>query len=68
MSKNRRREIEKAEARIEAAETAQAELEEELAAPGAWATPEATERNTARHEAAKAKVAELYDALERLSA
>ncbi|MEV4423270.1 ribosomal protection-like ABC-F family protein [Patulibacter sp. NPDC049589] len=68
MSKNRRREIEKAEARIEAAEVALSQLEEELAAPGAWATPESTEKNTARHEAAKAKVAELYDTLERLSA
>jgi ATP-binding cassette subfamily F protein 3 len=68
MSKNRRREIEKAEARIEQAEVELTQLEEELAAPGAWATPESTERNTARHESAKAKVAELYDALERLSA
>ncbi|CAB4937016.1 unannotated protein [freshwater metagenome] len=68
MSKNRRREIEKAEARIEQAEVALSQLEEELAAPGAWATPESTEKNTARHEAAKAKVADLYDALERLSA
>jgi ATP-binding cassette, subfamily F, member 3 len=68
MSKNRRREIEKAETRIEDAEVALAELEEELAAPGAWATPEATEKNTARHEAAKAKVADLYETLERLSA
>ena len=68
MSKNRRREIEKAEARIEEAEVALTALEAELAAPGAWATPESTERNTARHEAAKAKVADLYDALERLSA
>jgi ATP-binding cassette subfamily F protein 3 len=68
MSKNRRREIEKAEARIEQAEVALTLLEEELAAPDAWSTPENTERNTARHEAAKAKVAELYDRLEQLSA
>ncbi|WP_026911534.1 ribosomal protection-like ABC-F family protein [Patulibacter minatonensis] len=68
MSKNRRREIEKAESRIEDAEVALSALEEELAAPGAWSTPEATERNTARHEAAKAKVADLYETLERLSA
>jgi ATP-binding cassette subfamily F protein 3 len=67
MSKNRRREIEKAEARIEQAEDELSALEEELAAPGAWSTPESTEKNTARHEAAKAKVADLYDALERLA-
>jgi ATP-binding cassette subfamily F protein 3 len=67
MSKNRRREIEKAESRIEQAETELAKLEEELAAPGAWATPESTEKNTARHEAAKVKVAELYERLEQLA-
>jgi ATP-binding cassette subfamily F protein 3 len=67
MSKNRRREIEKAESRIEQAETELAKLEEELAAPDAWATPESTEKNTARHEAAKAKVAELYERLEQLA-
>ncbi|MCK9247893.1 MAG: ABC-F family ATP-binding cassette domain-containing protein [Solirubrobacteraceae bacterium] len=67
LSKNRRRQIERTEARIEQAEADLATLEEELAAPDAWATPEATERNTARHEAAKAKVTDLYDELERIS-
>ncbi len=45
-----------------------AALEAELAAPDAWATPDATERNTARHEAAKSEVAALYDRLEQLTA
>jgi ATP-binding cassette subfamily F protein 3 len=68
LSKNRQKQIEKAEAKIEKAEAALAALEEELAAPDAWATPEATERNTARHEEAKNAVAELYDRLEQLTA
>jgi ATP-binding cassette subfamily F protein 3 len=68
LSKNRQRQIDNAEAKIEAAEEALAALEEELAGPDAWATPEATERNTARHEAAKNEVAALYDRLEQLTA
>lgn len=67
MSKNRMREIEKAEAKVERAEEELAALEEELAGADAWATPESTERNTARHEAAKAKVAQLYERLEQLA-
>ena len=35
-------------------------IEDELADPGAWATPDAATRSTARHEAAKRTVAELY--------
>ena len=68
LSKNRQKQIEKAEAKIEAAEEALAALEEELAGPDAWATPEATDRNSARHEAAKNEVAALYDRLEQLTA
>ncbi len=68
LSKNRQRQIDKAEAKIEEAEEALAALEAELAAPDAWATPDATERNTARHEAAKSEVAALYDRLEQLTA
>jgi ATP-binding cassette, subfamily F, member 3 len=48
------------EREIEAAETALRALEDELADPAAWATPEATARSTARHEAAKLAVEELY--------
>jgi ATP-binding cassette subfamily F protein 3 len=68
LSKNRRREIEKAEERIEHAEQALSALEEELAAPDAWATPEASAKNERRLGDAQAKVAELYDRLEQLSA
>jgi ATP-binding cassette subfamily F protein 3 len=49
------------EAEIETAEAALAAVEDELANPAAWATPEATARSTARHEAAKRTVADLYE-------
>jgi ATP-binding cassette subfamily F protein 3 len=49
------------ETQIEAAEAALHAIEDELSAPAAWATPEATARSTARHEEAKLRVAELYE-------
>ena len=49
------------EAEIEAAEAALRAIEDELADPAAWATPEATARSSARHEEAKREVAELYE-------
>jgi ATP-binding cassette subfamily F protein 3 len=49
------------EAEIEAAEAALRVIEDELADPAAWATPQATARSSARHEEAKLKVAELYE-------
>jgi ATP-binding cassette subfamily F protein 3 len=52
------------EAEIEAAETALAAVEDELADPAAWASPTATARSTAKHEAAKQAVAELYERYE----
>jgi ATP-binding cassette subfamily F protein 3 len=52
------------EAEIESAEAALASVEDELADPTAWATPEATARSTARHEQAKQRVAELYERYE----
>jgi ATP-binding cassette subfamily F protein 3 len=52
------------ESEIEAAEAALAAVEDELSDPAAWATPEATVRSTERHEAAKARVAELYERYE----
>ena len=52
------------EAEIEAAETALAALEDELADPAAWASPSATARSTAKHEAAQRAVAELYERYE----
>ena len=47
--------------RIEAAEAELRELEEELADPAAWSTPGRVERASERHEAAKRKLAELYE-------
>jgi ATP-binding cassette, subfamily F, member 3 len=52
------------EEQIESAEAALATVEDELADPAAWATPEATARSTARHEDAKQRVAELYERYE----
>jgi ATP-binding cassette subfamily F protein 3 len=52
---------------IEAAEAALRALEDELSAPAAWSTPKETARSTARHEAAKRTVEELYERLERVA-
>ncbi|HEY3726632.1 MAG TPA: ABC-F family ATP-binding cassette domain-containing protein [Solirubrobacteraceae bacterium] len=49
------------EQEIEAAEAALRAVEDELADPAAWATPEATARSTSRHEQARRAVAELYE-------
>ena len=51
----------KLEAQIEVAEAALRTLEDELADPGAWSTPEASARSAARHEQAKRAVQELYE-------
>jgi ATP-binding cassette subfamily F protein 3 len=50
----------KLEAEIEAAEAALAAVEDELGDPGAWSTPAKSAESTARHEAAKRAVEELY--------
>jgi ATP-binding cassette subfamily F protein 3 len=50
----------KLESQIEAAEAALAAIEDELSDPGAWASPSASARSTAKHEKAKRLVAELY--------
>ena len=49
------------EQQIEAAEATLRAIEDELADPGAWATPDASARSTARHEQARRAVAELYE-------
>jgi ATP-binding cassette subfamily F protein 3 len=54
----------KLEGQIEAAEAALAAVEDELADPASWATPEASARSSARHEDAKQRVADLYDRYE----
>jgi ATP-binding cassette subfamily F protein 3 len=53
------------EREIEAAEAALRALEDELADPAAWADPARTADSTARHEAAKRAVDELYAQWER---
>jgi ATP-binding cassette, subfamily F, member 3 len=52
---------------IEAAEAALRALEDELTDPAAWSTPKNTARSTARHEAAKQTVDELYRRWERIA-
>ena len=54
----------KLEQQIESAEAQLATVEDELADPSAWATPEASARSTERHELAKQRVAELYERYE----
>jgi ATP-binding cassette subfamily F protein 3 len=53
------------EERIERAEAELRAVEEELADPGAWASPSATERATERHTAAKSAVEDLLAQWER---
>ncbi len=48
---------------IEAAEEALRALEDELADPGAWATPQQTAASAQRHEQARRRVEELYERL-----
>ncbi len=49
------------EKKIERAEAALAKLEDELADPGQWSTPEKSEKATRRHDRARQKVADLYE-------
>jgi ATP-binding cassette subfamily F protein 3 len=49
------------EREIEAAEASLAVIEDELADPAAWASPEASARSSTRHAQAKQAVAELYE-------
>jgi ATP-binding cassette subfamily F protein 3 len=52
--------IAKLERDIEAAESALRAVEDQLADPSAWSTPEASARSTERHDQAKRAVEELY--------
>jgi ATP-binding cassette subfamily F protein 3 len=60
LSKNAQREAKKLEREIEKAEEALAELEVELADPGAWADSGSSAASSERHAAAKRAVEELY--------
>ncbi len=65
-SKNRVREQAKAEQAVEQAEATLHELEDELAAPEAWATKYEAAKSEARHTAAKRAVEMAYERLETL--
>ena len=66
VSKNAKRRIATLERAIQEAEDGLANVEDELADPSAWATPERTAESTERHQAAKRAVEELYEELARL--
>jgi ATP-binding cassette, subfamily F, member 3 len=57
----------KLEQQIEAAEAALRAVEDELADPGAWATPERSAASTTRHEQAKREVEQLYERYEQIA-
>jgi ATP-binding cassette, subfamily F, member 3 len=64
VSKNATRQTAKLEQAVEVAEAALVALEEELAAPEAWASQYESAKSTARHTAAKRAVEDAYAALE----
>ena len=66
-SKNARNRQANLEHEIEQAETALRIVEDELADPGAWATPERAAASTARHEQAKRAVDALYARYEEIA-
>jgi ATP-binding cassette subfamily F protein 3 len=66
-SKNARRAQRDLEREVESAESALRALEDELAAPNAWADPAESERSSARHAEAKQRVEELYARWEALA-
>ena len=68
MSKDRKRRIAAVETDIQSAEAALATLEDELADPAAWSTPERSAKSAKRHEQAKRAVEQLYDELATLEA
>jgi ATP-binding cassette subfamily F protein 3 len=66
VSKNAKRRIATLEREVERAEIALAGVEDELADPGAWATPERAAASTERHTGAKRAVESLYEELGKL--
>jgi ATP-binding cassette subfamily F protein 3 len=63
VSKNAKRRIAALERAIEHAETELAGVEDQLADPGCWSTPDRSAESTDRHRAAKRAVEELYEEL-----
>jgi ATP-binding cassette, subfamily F, member 3 len=68
VSKDRKRRIAAVETDIQSAEAALATLEDELADPAAWSTPERSAKSAKRHERAKKAVEQLYEELATLEA
>ncbi|HEX2160855.1 MAG TPA: ABC-F family ATP-binding cassette domain-containing protein [Thermoleophilaceae bacterium] len=68
LSKNMRRKIGALEREVERAEQALKAIEDELADPSAWSTPERSADATARHEAAKQAVRDAYERWEQATA
>jgi ATP-binding cassette subfamily F protein 3 len=67
VSKNRSKRIAQLERQVADAEAALARVEDELADPGAWASPTGSERSAKRHAEAKGRVESLYEELLALS-
>ncbi len=63
-SKNALQKVKRLERAIEKAEAELREIEDELADPGAWASPGRSERAGKRHEEARTAVEDLYEQLE----
>jgi ATP-binding cassette, subfamily F, member 3 len=63
VSNNTRRRIAELERAVEDAETTLRRVEDELADPALWTTPERSAESSARYEQAKRRVEELYDEL-----
>jgi len=68
VSKDRKRRMSAIESDIQSAEAALARLEDELADPAAWSTPERSAKSAKRHERAKRAIEELYEKLAGLEA
>jgi len=68
VSKDRKRRIAAVETDIQSAEATLATLEDELADPAAWSTPERSAKSAKRHERAKKAVEQLYEELATLEA
>ena len=67
-SKNAKRRIAVLEGDIESAEAALAALEDELADPAAWCSPERSAESTMRHDEARRAIERLYEELAALEA
>src|SRR5687767_5231985 len=68
VSNNMKRRIAALEGAVAEAETALARVEDELADPTCWTTPERSAESTARHAKAKQRVEQLYEELVALGA